>query len=107
MPGTLLHVGATVLCAHGGQGQPTQLNLRVKVAGQAIVTQLAPYAVAGCSNPSPPVNTGPCITAQWLTGATRVKSLGQPVLLQDSRSLCAPTGTPLSVVVTQLRVKGQ
>ena len=26
MPGFLLHVGATVLCAHGGQAQPTAPN---------------------------------------------------------------------------------
>jgi hypothetical protein len=31
--------------------------------------------------------------------------MGQPVLLQDSQSVCAPTGTPLTVVATQLRVK--
>ena len=29
MPGFLLHVGATVLCAHGGQAQPTVPNPRV------------------------------------------------------------------------------
>jgi hypothetical protein len=28
------------------------------------------------------------------------------VLLQDSQAICTPTGTPLNVVVTQLRVKG-
>jgi hypothetical protein len=32
-------------------------------------------------------------------------SMGQPVLLQDSQSLCTPTGTPLTVMVTQVRVK--
>ena len=31
---------------------------------------------------------------------------GQPVLLQDSQAVCAPTGTPLTVVVTQVRVRG-
>ena len=30
----------------------------------------------------------------------------QPVLLQDSQSLCTPTATPLTIVVTQVRVKG-
>ena len=34
MPGFLLHVGATVLCAHGGQAQPTAPNPRVLVSGQ-------------------------------------------------------------------------
>lgn len=106
MPGSLLHIGATVTCAHGGQGQPTMPNPRVKVMGQPIVTQIAPYTVAGCANPPPPVNVGPCATAQWVSAAVRVKAMGQPVLLQDSRSLCVPTGTPLSVVMAQMRVKG-
>ena len=37
MPGFLLHVGATVLCAHGGQAQPTAPNPRVLVSGQPTV----------------------------------------------------------------------
>ena len=106
MPGYLLHVGATVLCAHGGQGQPTSPNPRVKVMGQPVATQLLPYAVSGCSNPLPPVNTGPCIIAQWVTAAARVKVMGQPVLLQDNQALCTPSGTPVTVAMTQVRVKG-
>lgn len=104
MPGFLLHVGATVICAHGGQGQPTAPNPRVLVGGQPTVTQSAPYAVAGCA--LPPNAGGPCVTAQWVTAAARVRSNGVPLLLQDSQSVCAPTGTPLTVVVTQVRVKG-
>jgi hypothetical protein len=106
MPGTLLHVGATISCAHQGQAQPTSPNPRVKVMGQPVVTQAFPYAIAGCTNPPPPANVGPCVTAQWVSAATRVKVMGQPVLLQDSKAVCVPTGTPLTVVVTQLRVKG-
>lgn len=106
MPGYVLHVGAQVMCAHGGQAQPTVPNPRVKVMGQPVVTQAPPYAIAGCGNPVPPANVGPCVTAQWLSAATRVKVMGQPVLLQDSKAICTPTGTPLSVVVTQMRVKG-
>ena len=104
MPGYLLHVGATVLCAHGGQAQPTSPFPRVTVGGQPVVTQAAPYAVAGCTLVPPPIP--PCVTAQWVTGAMRVKAGGLPVLLQDSQSICAPTGTPLTVVMTQFRVRG-
>ena len=50
---------------------------------------------------------GPCVTAQFVMGATRVTADHQPVLLQDSQAICTPTGTPLSIVVTQLRVKGK
>jgi hypothetical protein len=106
MPGYLLHVGAQVLCSHAGQAQPTVPNPRVTVSGQPIVTMAAPYVVAGCAFPPPPAANGPCVTAQWVVGATRVTAGGQPVLLQDSQAICAPTGTPLMVVVTQIRAKG-
>ena len=106
MPGYLLHVGATVICAHGGQAQPSSPNPRVKVMGQPVVTQVFPYMVAGCSNPPPPANIGPCVMAQWVSAATRVRVMGQPVLLQDSKAVCTPTGAPLNVLVTQMRVKG-
>ena len=106
MPGYLLHVGATVICAHGGQAQPSSPNPRVKVMGQPVVAQVFPYTVVGCSNPPPPANIGPCVMAQWVSAATRVKVMGQPVLLQDSKAVCTPTGAPLNILVTQMRVKG-
>lgn len=106
MPGFLLHVGATVLCAHGGQAQPTSPNPRVRVGGQPVVTQSAPYLVAGCALPPPPGANGPCVSAQWLTAATRVRAGSMPVLLQDSQATCVPTATPLNIVLTQVRVKG-
>lgn len=106
MPGFLLHQGATVLCAHAGQAQPTVPNPRVKVGGQPIVTQPTVYTIAGCTMPPPTAGNGPCVTAQFMTGAIRVMASSQPVLLQDSQSICTPTGTPLTIVVTQVRVKG-
>jgi hypothetical protein len=105
MPGFLLHQGATVICLHAGQAQPTAPNPRVLVSGQPIVTQPAPYVVAGC-----PFNVAgapvPCVTGQWITGAIRVMAGGLPMLLQDSQAICVPNGTPLNIVVTQVRVKG-
>ena len=104
MPGHVLHVGATVLCSHGGQAQPTTPNPRVTLGGQQLVVLTTPYTVAGC--PLPPQAGGPCVTAQWIVGATRVIAGGTPVLLQDSQSICVPTGTPLNPTVVQVRVKG-
>lgn len=104
MPGFLLHVGATVMCAHGGQAQPMVPNPRVLVSGQPTVTIASPYAVAGCTFP-PPAG-GPCVTAQYVTAATRVTSNGQPLLLLDSQAVCVPTGTPLVPALTQVRVTG-
>ena len=106
MPAPLLHVGATVLCAHAGQAQPTVPNPRVLVSGQPIVTMTGPYVVTGCAMPPPPAGNGPCITAQWVSGAVRVFASGTPVLLQTSQAICVPTATPLTVVVAQLRVLG-
>ena len=106
MPGFLLHLDATVLCSHGGQAIPTAVNPRVLVSGQPTVTIAAPYVVAGCALPPPPAANGPCITAQFVTAATRLTSNGQPLLLLDSQAICAPTGTPLLIVVTQTRATG-
>jgi hypothetical protein len=106
MPGPLLHMGATVTCAHAGQAMPTMPNPRVLVSGQPTVTRAAPYVVAGCTLPTPPAANGPCVTAQWVTSATRVMSLGVPLLLQDSQAICAPSGTPLLPLVVQIRATG-
>jgi hypothetical protein len=107
MPGHLLHENADVRCVHfPGQAQPVQTDLRVTVSGQKIVTQLALYTISGCSMPSPPAGNGPCVMAQWISAATRVRASGQSVLLTDSQARCAPTGTGLNIVLTQTRVKG-
>ncbi|TPG11843.1 hypothetical protein EAH75_08860 [Rhodanobacter glycinis] len=104
MPGFLIHVGASVLCSHGGQAQATAPNPRVSVSGQPSVTLPAPWLVAGCALPPPPAANGPCVTAQFVSGATRVTSNGQPLLLFDSQAICAPTGTPVLIVASQMRV---
>ena len=105
MPGFLLHAGATILCAHGGQVQATVPSPRVRVAGQPIVTQPNPHTVAGC-----PFNVSgapvPCVTAQWVVAALRVTSNGQPVVLMDSQAVCVPNGTPLIPAAAQTRVIG-
>jgi hypothetical protein len=104
MPGYLLHVGAVVQCAHQGMAQPIIRNPRVRVMGQNVVTRVSVYSVSGCV--LPPTQGGPCVMASWLTAAVRVRANGLPLLLMDSKATCNPTGTPLTVVSTQLRVKG-
>ncbi len=105
MPGYLLDNGATVICAHSGQARATMPSTRVKANGQPIVTQSCTCTISGC-----PFNVSgspvPCVTGQWITAANRVKSDNVPVLLQDSQSVCTPNGTPMTIVVTQTRVKG-
>jgi len=99
MPGPILHVGAKVLCSHGGQAVPTVPSPRVMVSGMFVATIAAPYTVAGC----PFVSAGPCVTGQWLVGAVRVQSQGQPLVIMTGLSNCVPTGTPLVPMVAQTR----
>lgn len=105
MPGFLLHAGASVICAHGGRAETTVPYGRVTVSGLPIVLQAAPHSVLGC-----PFVAGtapsPCLTASWTSGAVRIKAGGVPVLLQSSQAVCAPNGTPVSVITLQTRVSG-
>jgi hypothetical protein len=103
MPAPILHMGATVLCSHGGQAVPTAPSPRVLVAGMPAATIAAPYAIAGCAF-VPPGGNGPCVTAQWVVGAVQVLSEGQPVAVMSGVAICVPTGTPLLPLVTQMRV---
>lgn len=102
MSGFMVHVGATVLCAHAGQAQPTAPFPRVLLNGMPVVTMASPYAVAGCALTGTP--TPPCVTAQYVSAAKRVFAGGAPVVTQGGVALCVPTGTPLMVVAMQTRV---
>jgi hypothetical protein len=103
MPGPILHLGATVMCSHGGQATPTAPNPRVAVSGQPVSTIATPYVVAGCAF-VPPGGNGPCVSAQWVVGATRVLVMGQPAAIMSGQAVCAPTGTPLLPTAVQMRV---
>lgn len=106
MPGPLLHLGANITCSHAGQATPLAPNPRVLVNGQAVISLTSTYLVAGCTLPAPPAANGPCVSAQFITSATRVTASGVPVLLADSHALCTPTGTPLLPLAIQTRVIG-
>ncbi|MFE2124247.1 hypothetical protein ACFW9U_26780 [Rhodococcus aetherivorans] len=103
MPGFLLHVGAQVQCAHGGPATPTATNPRVLASGQPTALLSVPYLITGCTFPPPPAANGPCMSAQWVVGSTRVTSAGQPVAILGGTAVCAPTGTPLVTVSAQTR----
>ena len=102
MSGFAVQVGATVLCAHAGQATPTTPTPRVLLGNQPVVTLTSPWVVAGCALTG--TSAPPCVSAQFLVGATRVMAGGSPVVIQSGSSICIPTGTPLQVVVTQVRV---
>jgi hypothetical protein len=102
MPAPVLHLGATVLCSHAGQAAPMAPFPRVTVSGQPVVTLASPYLVAGCAltgSPAPP-----CVTGQFVAGATRVLAGGVPLATLIGSSVCTPTGTPLLPVAAQTRV---
>jgi hypothetical protein len=81
---------------------PTTPSLRVMVSAMPVATIAAPYAVAGCAF-APPAGNGPCVTAQWVVGAVRVTSMGQPVVIMAGVSISSPTATPLLPVWAQTR----
>jgi hypothetical protein len=103
VPAPVLHLGATVICSHGGQAIPSAPTPRVLVSGMPAATITAPYLVAGCAF-VPIAGNGPCVTGQWLVGAVRVLAQGQPLAIMSGVSICAPTGTPLVPVAAQTRV---
>jgi hypothetical protein len=102
MAGFLIQQGAIVMCVHGGQAMPVVPNPAVTIEGLPTCLLPDPWLVAGCPGVPPAVPL--CITAQWIVGAARVTSFGQPLLTQTSQAICAPGGTPLLVILTQTRV---
>ena len=110
MPGTLVHVGSTAICPHGGQVTIISTNTRVLVNGMPVATLGDTYLVAGCTFTVPPGKPQPCIKVQWLVPASRVLINGQPAILQASTGLCLspeqiPQGPP-TIIATQVRVIG-
>ena len=103
--GLVVQQGASVLCAHGGQAQPTAPAPRVRLSGQPAVALPPPWTVAGC--PLPPQAGGPCATATWTAGTVRVTTSGQALVVQGGTATCVPTGVPLTVVAAQVRVTAQ
>jgi hypothetical protein len=95
-------MGAVVQCTHAGVATPTVTSPRVLVSGMPVATLASPYVIAGCAL----TGTGapPCVTGQWVVGATRVLVNGQPVLIQTGQGIGLPPGTPLLAVSAQTRV---
>ena len=104
MPGFILHLGAEVICSHGGQAEPILPNPTVLVSGMPITTLECPYVIAGCCFPPPPLANGPCVVGEWVTGAFRVFAEGAPVLVDLGFSVTELSATPMIPLVTQFRV---
>lgn len=106
----LLHVGATVICTHGGQAMPTGGSARVRVSNQPVVNLSHVYTIAGCPFATPEPAPKPCATVQWTSVATRVRIEGQPAILSNSTGLTiGPQGVQgqPQAVAQQTRARGQ
>jgi hypothetical protein len=88
-----------------GRAMPTVPNPRVTAMGQPTVLMTSPYVIAGC--PFATASPQPCVTAQFMTGSTRVLSNGQPLILADSQAITVPNGVPLIIIPGQTRALGQ
>jgi hypothetical protein len=104
MPGLVVQQSASVTCVHGGKAQPLAINARVLVSGVPVICLPSPWMLVGCPMPAPSAGNGPCVSATWTTGSTRVLSMGQPLVIQGGTATCLPTGVPLVVTATQTRV---
>lgn len=110
MAGPVMHVGAAAQCPHGIPLTIVPGAARVLVSGMPVALLSDTGLVAGCpfmAGPKPQ----PCVTARWFAGATRVTSMGVPVLVNPSPGICqspdqVPNGPPL-VMSTQTRVIAQ
>jgi len=107
MAGPVLHMGATLTCTHGGMLTIIAASPRVMVNGMPAAVLTDQGLVAGCvfmvgTKPQP------CVTTQWIAGATRVLANGQPLLTAPpgATTMSAdqiPAGPPI-VMQVQARV---
>lgn len=114
MPGSLLHVGATVQCQHAAPAVPTSSNTRVLVNGMPALTTADVTTVSpGCLFTAGGKKQ-PCATIRWLPAAAgRVFIGGKPAVLRVTGSgpgICQsadliPQGLP-TVSAIQNRVTG-
>jgi hypothetical protein len=105
---SVLQLGCTIQCPHGGSAICVTQNARVKLGGAPALLVSDSFTVVGCSFP-PSGPPSPCVTIEWQAPAARVKVGGTPVLLETSIGLCkAATQAvqgPAVVSGVQTRVK--
>lgn len=108
MPGTVLHTGTTAACPHGGTLSIVAASPRVSVSRVRVAVLTDHGLVVGCGFMLPNGKPQPCITARWITAATRVFVNGQPVLINPLLAVCLsaeqiPGGPPI-ITASQTRV---
>jgi hypothetical protein len=106
MPAVLTKT-SVVFCAHGGNCTSVVGAPRLRILGQPVVTAGTPWIVAGCPMVGPNNVPLPCTTVNFVSFSVRVKTNGQPLLLQSSVGIAQPTGAPVRVVTVQPRVQAR
>lgn len=94
----LLTTSSTMMCPHGGTVMPMPGQTQA-VADSPVLRMSDTCTIVGC-----PFNIAtvpnPCVTVQWVQGATRVQAGGDFVLNESSVGLClAATQAPQGSVV--------
>jgi hypothetical protein len=104
----LLTTSSTMMCPHGGTvtAVPGQVQA---VADSPVLRMSDTCTIAGCAF-APGGVPSPCVTVQWVVGATQVQVGGDFVLNESSVGLClaatqAPQGTVL-IASTQTSAEG-
>jgi len=98
----VIDAAAQIACGHqSGRAKPALENptARVSLGGQRAMTVGEPYEVIACA-----AGQNACLTASFVSGSVRVKSMGRPLVLKSSNSI-ASSGQPLRPISTQTRVK--
>jgi|SRR4051794_11379575 hypothetical protein len=108
MPGPVLHAGAVCTCPHGAPLTIIPAAPRVFVSGAPAAVLSDQGVVAGCPFTVPGPKPQPCVSTRWLAGATRVTSMGQPLLINPAGAIVSsadqiPAGPPV-VSSSQTRV---
>ncbi len=107
MPGPVLTITSALTCPHGGPVTIAPGSPRVSILGQPVATMADQFVVGGCPF-QVPIGTGtkpqPCVRIQYTVPATRVTSMGQPLVLATSVGMCQsveqiPQGPPMPVTV--------
>jgi hypothetical protein len=102
----ILTTTSTVMCPHGGMAQLFTSNTEMVLDGVPALLVSDVHPVAGCPFVTPAAVPSPCLTVEWLVGATQTSIHDVPVLLQTSVGLCfnaahVPQGPPMVVQVQQ------
>jgi hypothetical protein len=110
MADAILTTASTLMCPHGGQVQLSTSNSQANIEGSPALLLSDRHTVSGCPFTLPSGTPQPCVSVQWLVGATQTQVGGVPVLLANSVGLCLsaaqiPQGLP-SVAQVQQVVKG-